>query len=215
MDKRVQRGLRSRQVILDRAVNIASVEGLESLSVRRLATELEVSKSGVFAQFGSKEELQLATVRAAIDVFSARVIRPAMKVTAGIRRVRVLSEAWIDYARQPVFEGGCFFISTVPEFDTRPGRVRDALASARRDWHTLYTTTVAEARQLGEIRPEIDPADLAFELDALARVAAEDAALLDDDPRYDQARRIIADRLRAVATDPAALDRSPAESRQA
>ncbi|WP_040841992.1 TetR/AcrR family transcriptional regulator [Nocardia brevicatena] len=209
MDKRVQRGLRSRQIILDRAMNIASVEGLESLSVRRLASELEVSKSGVFAQFGSKEELQLATVRAAIDVFSARVIRPAMKVPAGIRRVRALSESWMDYAQQPVFEGGCFFISVAPEFDTRPGRVRDALASARRDWHTLYTTIVTEAQQLGEIRPEIDPADLAFELDALARIAAEDAALLDDNPRYDRARRITANRLRAVATDTAALDHNP------
>ncbi|RBO93809.1 TetR family transcriptional regulator [Nocardia puris] len=188
-------------------MNIASVEGLESLSVRRLATELEISKSGVFAQFGSKEELQLATVRAAIDVFSARVIRPAMRVPAGIRRVRALSESWMDYARQPVFEGGCFFISVAPEFDTRPGRVRDALAAARRDWHTLYTTTVTEAQQLSEIHPGIEAADLAFELDAIARIAAEDAALLDDYPRYDRARRIIANRLRAAATDPAALDR--------
>ncbi|AHH19695.1 putative transcriptional regulator, TetR family [Nocardia nova SH22a] len=190
-------------------MNIASVEGLESLSVRRLATELEVSKSGVFAQFGSKEELQLATVRAAIDVFSARVIRPAMKVPAGIRRVRALAESWLDYAQQPVFEGGCFFISTAPEFDTRPGRVRDALASARRDWHTLYASIVTEARQLGEIHADIDPADLAFEFDALARIAAEDAALLDDSARYDRARRIIANRLRAVATDVAMLDRDP------
>ncbi|PXX61743.1 TetR family transcriptional regulator [Nocardia tenerifensis] len=183
-------------------MDIASVEGLESLSVRRLATEVEVSKSGVFAQFGSKEELQLATVRAAVDVFSARVIRPAMKVPAGIRRVRVLAESWLDYAQQPVFEGGCFFLSVAPEFDTRPGRVRDALASARRDWHTLYAATVAEAQRLGEIRPEIAPDDLAFELDALARVAAEDAALLDDAARYDRVRRIIADRLSAAAVEP-------------
>lgn len=190
-------------------MNIASMEGLESLSVRRLATELEVSKSGVFAQFGSKEELQLATVRAAIDVFSARVIRPAMKAPAGIRRVEALAGSWLDYARQPVFEGGCFFISTAPEFDTRPGRVRDALASARRDWHTLYTTIVTEAQQLGQIRPDIDPADLAFVLDALARVAAEDAALLDDNLRYDRARQIITNRLRAAATDTAALDHDP------
>ncbi|GGL42016.1 TetR family transcriptional regulator C-terminal domain-containing protein [Nocardia jinanensis] len=106
-------------------------------------------------------------------------------------------------------EGGCFFISTAPEFDTRPGRVRDALASARRDWHTLYTTIVTEAQQLGEIRPEIDPADLSFELDALARIAAEDAALLDDNPRYDRARRIIANRLHQVATDTTTLDHNP------
>ncbi|WAL63473.1 TetR family transcriptional regulator [Amycolatopsis cynarae] len=205
MDKRVLRGLQSRQLILDRAMNIASVEGLESLSVRRLATELEMSKSGVFAQFGSKEELQLATVRAAIDVFAARVVRPARKAPAGIRRVRALCEAWMHYARQPVFEGGCFFLAAAPEFDARPGRVRDAIASARRDWQTLYAATIAEAQKLGEVRADIDPADLAFELDALARTAAEDAALLDDDPRYDRAAAIILARLASVATDPAAL----------
>ncbi|MFX0577946.1 TetR/AcrR family transcriptional regulator [Nocardia nepalensis] len=206
MDKRVLRGLQSRQLILDRAMNIASVEGLESLSVRRLATELEVSKSGVFAQFGSKEELQLATVRAAIDVFAARVVRPARKTPAGIRRVRALSQSWMHYARLPVFEGGCFFMSAAPEFDARPGRVRDAIASGRRDWHTLYTSTIAEAQALGEIRADIDPADLAFELDALARIAAEDALLLDDDHRYDRADAIILSRLRAAATDPATLE---------
>ncbi|WP_280271291.1 TetR/AcrR family transcriptional regulator [Nocardia wallacei] len=208
MDKRVLRGLQSRQLILDRAMDIASVEGLESLSVRRLATELEVSKSGVFAQFGSKEELQLATVRAAIDVFTAKVVRPARKTPAGIRRVRALSESWFQYVRQPVFEGGCFFIATAPEFDSRPGRVRDAIAAARRDWQTLYATTIAEAQSMGQIRADSDPVDLAFELDAFARMAAEDAALFDDDQRYDRAEALILARLRAVATDPALLGES-------
>ncbi|WP_280371277.1 TetR/AcrR family transcriptional regulator [Nocardia wallacei] len=208
MDKRVLRGLQSRQLILDRAMDIASVEGLESLSVRRLATELEVSKSGVFAQFGSKEELQLATVRAAIDVFTAKVVRPARKTPAGIRRVRALSASWFQYVRQPVFEGGCFFIATAPEFDSRPGRVRDAIAAARRDWQTLYATTIAEAQSKGQIRADSDPADLAFELDAFARMAAEDAALFDDDQRYDRAEALILARLRAVATDPALLGES-------
>ncbi|WP_280331675.1 TetR/AcrR family transcriptional regulator [Nocardia wallacei] len=205
MDKRVLRGLQSRQLILDRAMDIASVEGLESLSVRRLATELEVSKSGVFAQFGSKEELQLATVRAAIDVFTAKVVRPARKTPAGIRRVRALSEAWFQYVRQPVFEGGCFFIATAPEFDSRPGRVRDAIAAARRDWQTLYAATIAEAQSSGEIRADVDPADLAFELDALARMAAEDAILFDDDRCYGRAEALILTRLRAAATDPTLL----------
>ncbi len=189
-------------------MDIASVEGLESLSVRRLATELEVSKSGVFAQFGSKEELQLATVRAAIDVFTAKVVRPARKTPAGIRRVRALSASWFQYVRQPVFEGGCFFIATAPEFDSRPGRVRDAIAAARRDWQTLYATTIAEAQSKGQIRADSDPADLAFELDAFARMAAEDAALFDDDQRYDRAEALILARLRAVATDPALLGES-------
>jgi AcrR family transcriptional regulator len=199
------RGMQSRQLILDRAMNIASVEGLESLSVRRLATELDVSKSGVFALFGSKEELQLATVRAAIEVFAAKVVRPGRRAPAGIRRLRALGESWLRYVRQPVFEGGCFFTGAAAEFDARPGRVRDTIASARHDWQALYAATASEAQAMGEVHADIDPADLAFELDALARVAAEDAVLFDDDTRYDRVERIMLARLREVATDPAAL----------
>ncbi|WP_225440338.1 TetR/AcrR family transcriptional regulator [Amycolatopsis eburnea] len=206
MDKRILRGMQSRQLILDRAMNIASVEGLESLSVRRLATELDVSKSGVFALFGSKEELQLATVRAAIEVFTAKVVRPARKAPPGIRRVRALGESWLRYTRRPVFDGGCFFTAAAAEFDARPGRVRDTIASARQDWQIFYAATTSEAQELGEITADLDPADLAFELDALARVAAEDAVLFDDDSRYDRVARIMLARLRAVATDPALLE---------
>ncbi|AIJ25699.1 TetR/AcrR family transcriptional regulator [Amycolatopsis methanolica] len=200
VDKRVQRGLRSRRAILDRAMDIASVEGLESLSVRRLATELDVSKSGVFAQFGSKEELQLATVRAAVEVFVGKVVKPARKAPAGLRRVWALAQSWLAYVRQPVFEGGCFFVATAAEFDARPGRVRDAIAAGRRDWQSLYRTTIAEAQELGEIDPDVDPAQLAFELDALTRAAAEDALLHDDPSRYDYARTAVRARLAAVAT---------------
>ncbi|WP_068029870.1 TetR/AcrR family transcriptional regulator [Nocardia mexicana] len=198
VDGRVQRGEQSRRAILDRAMDIASVEGLESLSVRRLSTELGLSKSGVFAQFGSKEELQLATVRAAIEVFAAHVLKPARRAPAGMRRVRALAEAWLEYAGKPIFSGGCFFLSAVAEFDARPGRVRDALAAARQDWLRLYESTVAEAISLGEIDADIDPADLAFELDAVARQAAQDALLFDDPARCERARRIIDARLATV-----------------
>ncbi|NEW55945.1 TetR/AcrR family transcriptional regulator [Nocardia cyriacigeorgica] len=200
VDGRVRRGEQSRRAILDRAMDIASVEGLESLSTRRLSAELGLSNSGVFAQFGSKEELQLATVRAAIDVFATQVVKPARRAPAGMRRVRALAESWIDYAAKPIFSGGCFFLSTISEFDARPGRVRGALAAARQDWLRLYGSTVAEAISLGEIDPDIDPADLAFELDAVARLAAQDALLFNDPARYEQARRMIDARLATVAT---------------
>ncbi|MGW4768433.1 TetR/AcrR family transcriptional regulator [Nocardia sp. NPDC004278] len=200
VDKRLERGERSRRVILDRAMDIASVEGLESLSVRRLATELDLSKSGVFAHFGSKEELQLATVRAAVEVFVAHVVKPARRAPAGIRRVRALAESWLDYAAKPYFSGGCFFLSAVAEFDARPGRVHDAVAASRRDWLRLYETTVAEAVDLGEIAADNEPADLAFELDAIARTAAQDALLFGESTPYDRARRLLTARLDAVST---------------
>ncbi|MBF6341676.1 TetR family transcriptional regulator [Nocardia abscessus] len=187
-------------------MDIASVEGLESLSVRRLSTELDLSKSGVFAQFGSKEELQVATVRAAVEVFTSHVVKPARRAPAGIRRVRALAESWLDYAAKPVFSGGCFFLSTVSEFDARPGRVRDAIAAARRDWLRLYQTAASEAVALGEIDARVDPADLAFELDAIARTAGQDALLFDDPSHYEQARRMIATRLVAIATSPTFLE---------
>ncbi|HEX5596284.1 MAG TPA: TetR/AcrR family transcriptional regulator [Micromonosporaceae bacterium] len=203
MDKRVERGLRSRRVILDRAMDIASVEGLENLSVRRLATDLAVSKSGVFAQFGSKEELQLATVRAAVEVFVGKVVKPALRAPAGIRRVWALSEAWLHYVREPVFPGGCFFSGAAAEFDARPGRVRDAIAAARRDWQKLYASSIAEAVALGEIVSEVEPALLAFELDAISRAGAEDALLYDDDTIYERTREIIRGRLQSIVTDAA------------
>ena len=202
VDGRVERGRESRRSVLDRAMDIASVEGLESLSVRRLATELELSKSGVFAQFGSKEELQLATVRAAVDVFVARVVRPAMRCRVGAHRVAGLGEAWLRYVEEPVFSGGCFFTAVAAEFDARPGRVRDAIGAARRDWQKLYETTIAEAVAMGEISAEVDPGLLAFELDAVARAANEDALLFDDPAVYDRARRILRNRLQAVGVAP-------------
>lgn len=203
VDKRVERGLRSRRVILDRAMDIASVEGLESLSVRRLATDLSVSKSGVFAQFGSKEELQLATVRAAVEVFVGKVVKPARRAPVGIRRVWALCESWLDYAQQPIFAGGCFFIAAAAEFDARPGRVRDAIAAARRDWQKLYESSITEAIALGEISSDVQPAHLAFELDALARAGGEDALLYDDDTVYERTLVLLRARLRSVATDAA------------
>jgi AcrR family transcriptional regulator len=203
VDKRVQRGEQSRRVILGRAMDIASVEGLESLSVRRLATELDLSKSGVFAQFGSKEELQLATVRAAVEVFVGHVVKPARKAPAGVLRAWALCDSWLRYAAGPIFTGGCFFTSATAEFDARPGRVRDAIAAARRDWQKLYTATIAEAIELGEISAGVTAADLAFELDAVARTAGQDALLFGDVSSYERARRILRARLAAVSTEAA------------
>ncbi len=131
------------------------------------------------------------------------MVKPARRAPAGIRRVRALAESWLDYAAKPYFSGGCFFLSAVAEFDARPGRVHDALAASRRDWLRLYEATVAEAIGLGEIVPGNEPGDLAFELDAIARTAAQDALLFGESARYDRARRILAARLDAVTHRPA------------
>ena len=207
-DGRRARGRQTRQAILARAADIASVEGLDGLSIGRLATELRASKSGVFAHFGSKEELQLATLAAAAGTFAERVVAPALDEPPGLRRVWRLCEAWLDYAEQRVFPGGCFFFSAAAEFDARPGRVRDAVAAARRDWLALHERSIAEAVRLGEIAPGTDPAQLAYELDALA-MAANLGCLLHDDPRtWARARTAILTRLRAAAPEPSLLPRA-------
>lgn len=204
-DGRLVRGEQTRRRILQHAMDIASLDGLEGLSIGRLATELKVSKSGLFAHFGSKEELQLAVVRSAVTLFAAEVIEPAMDEPPGLPRLLKLCDGWLDYSARRVFPGGCFFYAAGAEFDCRPGRVRDALAEAKRDWVGLYRRTVRDAQQLGEVRGDIDAVQIAFELDALVGAANSAALLLDDERSYDMARTAIRDRLRAVATDSATV----------
>lgn len=204
-DGRLVRGEQTRRAILERAADIASVEGLEGLSIGRLASELGASKSGVFAHFGSKEELQLATVEAARERFVEAVVAPALKAPRGIRRLWALCDTWLRYAEAPVFTGGCFFCAVDAEFGARPGRVRDALQIARRDWIGLFVTTIEAAQRAGELAEDADPRQLTFELDAFLLAANTDALLYDDPVAYDRARIAMRERLKAVASDPALI----------
>jgi AcrR family transcriptional regulator len=207
IDGRVLRGERTRRVILDRAMDIASVDGLDGLSIGRLAGDLGVSKSGVITHFGSKEELQLATIRSAVDVFAEDVVRPALRAPAGLGRLWKLCELWLDYERG-AFPGGCFFHNVAAEFDARPGRVRDAIAQTQRDLRDLFEGLIAKAVDLGQLRADVDAGQLAFELKALGGSANGDAVLYDEPAAYDRARTAMLDRLRAVATDPSLLPAS-------
>lgn len=198
----MQRGEQTRSAVLTRAMDVASVEGLDGLSIGRLATELGVSKSGVFARFGSKEELQLATVGAAREIFVEHVVRPAFGSPPGVERLWRLCERWLEYARGRVFPGGCFFFAAAAEYDARPGRVRDAVAAALAEWAALLARAAEDARQLGELESTCDARQLAFELDALGVAANARAVLHDDDTAYDLARTGIRIRLATVATVP-------------
>jgi AcrR family transcriptional regulator len=200
-DGRIERGDHTRRLILGRAADIASVEGLDGLSIGRLATELEVSKSGVFAHFGSKEELQLATLATARDVFLDAVIAPTLRAPAGLARLWALCEARLRYMSGRTFPGGCFFSTVAAEFHARPGRVRDAISASEADLYRFYETTIARAVELGEVTADVDPRQLAFELDAFARTAGSNALLFDDDSMFELARRGILGRLRAAALD--------------
>src|SRR3989440_5910283 len=118
-------GERSRAAILREAARLATVEGLDGLSLAHLADAVGMSKSGLFAHFGSKEELQLATVEAASSIFEEEVIEPARETPTGVPRLRAYIKRFLDHVEEGVFPGGCFFVSAVSELDTHPGPVRD------------------------------------------------------------------------------------------
>ncbi|MET8690907.1 TetR/AcrR family transcriptional regulator [Streptomyces sp. NPDC004732] len=208
-DGRVERGNRTRRLVLRWTVDIASVEGLEALSVGRLATELGLSKSGVFALFGSKEELQLATVRAAERIFADEVLEPLDGIPAGVARLAGLCGSWLGYSQRRVFPGGCFFFAAMAEFDARQGPVHDALVQSLATWMACVEGCAVDARAGGELRGDTDTAQLAFELVALMETANAHSLLTAETLPYDRARTGITARLRATATDSALVPQIP------
>jgi AcrR family transcriptional regulator len=180
-------------------VDIASVEGLDRLSIGRLATELGLSKSGVFALFGSKEELQLAAIKTAHEIFVEQVVTPALAAEPGVDRLWRLCEGWLAYSEHRIFPGGCFFFNTGAEFDARAGRVHDAIAEAGAGFAGLIARLVGEAQQLGHLDPGIEVAQLSFEIHALGRAANADSLLHGGNEPYRRARECMLNRLRAAA----------------
>ena len=143
----------TRRVVLARAVDLASVEGLDGLSIGRLAADLEISKSGLIAHFGSKEGLQLATIRAARAIFVHTVIEPTLETPPGMGRLRGLLEAWLEYSSDRRFPGGCFFARASHEYAARPGAVRDALAAVDEEWLGLIAESIARRRRRATSSP--------------------------------------------------------------
>ena len=196
VDGRRARGRRTRESILQAAVDLASVEGLDGLTIGRLATALGMSKSGLFAHFGSKEELQLATIEAASRIYLREVIEPAREAEPGLPRLVALMGHWLDYLQREVFKGGCFFDAVRNEYDSRPsGPVRDAIWDDFRTWKTLVANRVRSAQAAGHLDPEADPEQVAFELDALGGAANVRFQLDRDVVAFDRARRAIHSRL--------------------
>ncbi|MBK5220106.1 MAG: TetR/AcrR family transcriptional regulator [Thermoleophilia bacterium] len=189
--ERISKGEQTRAAILERAVDLASVEGLEGLTIGRLAAELRMSKSGLFAHFGSKQELQLATVEAAAERFRATVIVPSLSAPDGAPRLRAMSERYLDHLGQ--YSGGCFWGSTSAEYDDRPGPVRDAIAAALDAW-------MAELVRQAEIAGVEHPRQFAFEHYAVI-MGANSRHRLSGDPEVFEFARAALERLRADLPD--------------
>jgi AcrR family transcriptional regulator len=194
------RAERTRAEILKRAVDIASAEGLEGVSIGRLAAELVMSKTGVFAHFGSKEELQLATVNMAAEIFVAEVVEPALKGPRGLPRLSALLHSWLSYVERIVFRGGCFFAAASAEFDSRPGKVRDKIAELTKAWVVGLEDEVREAQRLNHLSKKIDPRQLVFELHAYVQEANWAFKLFDDKTAFARARLAISSRIAAQQT---------------
>jgi AcrR family transcriptional regulator len=191
-------GERSRNAILDAAARLATTEGIGGLSLSRLADAVGMSKSGLFAHFGSKEELQLATVEKAESVFSADVVEPAMAAGRGLGQLRMLVHGFLAYLEADTFPGGCFFASVLAEVDTQPGAVRDRLVRFLDGWLGRIETAVRDAQADGAIDPAEDSAQITFEIEAALLLANAQYIVSRTPEPIERARRAVDRRLAAA-----------------
>ena len=201
-DGRLARGARTRLAVLDTAVALSSVYGLNAMSLARLADETGVSKSGLFTHWPDKEILQLAIVEHAVRQWTDEIVTPALAMPRGVRRLWALHEGRLAYYTSRALPGGCFFVASRAEFDDRPGPVRDALTTAIDAWWAFLQRSAEQAVELGELRPDTDAAQLAFEIDALGEGAVTSARLHSLEQGAVFARRAVLDRLRALSPTP-------------
>src|SRR3954451_12827085 len=188
-------GERTRGAILRTAASLATVDGLEGLSIGNLATATGISKSGLYAHFGSKRELQLATVEEAERILDSEVVQIALAARPGLDQLAAACEAFFSYVERRVFPGGCFFAATSLEMGTRPGPVKDRLAGIQADFTELLRSFASTAIEQRELPAHEDPDRLAFELHAIL-LGADTKFVLHDDPAVlDLARRVVRQRL--------------------
>ena len=194
------KGEQTRAAVLDRAVELASAVGLEGLTIGRLAGEAHLSKSGLFAHFGSKEDLQVRTLERAAERFVEVVVKPALAARRGEPRVRELFERWLRWPIDVPQPGGCIFVAASAELDDRPGPARDRLAQLQREWLDVLARSVRAARDEGHFRAEVDPEQFAFEVYGIMLVTHMATRLLRDRQALPRARRAFERLLEAART---------------
>ena len=205
----VSRGEVTRQMILERALSLASELGLEGVTIGHLASDLSLSKSGLFAHFQSKEALQLQVLDFAALRFVEIVIRPAMASPAGERRIRTMFDSWLAWPRQEALPGGCFFVAAATELDDRPGTLRDRLVELQVRWLGVLAESARQAVAEGEFQPEIDGEQFAHDVYGIM-LAYHHAARLLRDPKAQVRARAAFESLLAASRRPYAAE--PADS---
>ena len=202
-------GERTRAAIVREAVSLATVDGLEGLSIGNLASALEMSKSGIYAHFGSKQDLQLATVDEAARIFQAEVVDPALATAPGLAQLVAVCDAFFDHLVRRTFPGGCFFAGAVLEMGTRPGPVKEQIAAFQGGFTALIRHFVVTAIEQHELPDDEDPDALTFELNGIILAANTNFVLRDDPAALDMARTIVRRRL-GITTTTASAPRSGA-----
>ncbi len=188
-------GERTRAAILHKAVSLATVEGLEGLSIGTLATALDMSKSGLYAHFGSKQELLLATVEEAGRVFETEVIEPALAAPPGVAQLVAVCDAFFEHLERRQFPGGCFFAGATLEMGARPGPVNERIVAFQSSFTALLRQMVVRALELGELPADEDADQLTFELNGIILAANANFVLHQDRQTLDLARQVVDRRL--------------------
>lgn len=194
-------GVQSRRAILDAAARLATTHGLQELSIGQLAQHIGMSKSGLYAHFKSKEELELATIDTAVEIFENDVLRQVSESARGTARVMALSEAFFQHLARRVFPGGCFFASVAAQLAPRPSRARDRVAQLQQAWTAQFVAALRQARDEGEIQPDADLDQLAFEITAMMFRANFSWIMTEDERVLNQARVGIRSVLSRVARE--------------
>jgi AcrR family transcriptional regulator len=209
----LQKGEQTKQAIIDAALGLAAQIGLEGLSIGALAEVMRMSKSGVFAHFGSREELQISVIREYYARFSDEIFVPAMKEARGLPRVRALFDNWMKRVTVEL-QSGCIFISGAVEFDDRPGPVRDALAGSVRIWLEAMYRAVVQAKEEGQLNPDADEEQMAFEIHGLILALHYEARFLKNPEAIHHANKgfeniLARDGKKAVAASPVSEKQNP------
>lgn len=194
----MRKGDSTHQAILDRATGLASQVGLEGLTIGALATELDLSKSGLFAHFQSKEALQLQVLDHGAAVFVENVVRPALSAARGVPRMRALFDRWLDWARSSPLPGGCLFVQATVELDDRPGPARDRLVEYQRQWLDVIATSLQKGIEAKAFRRDADTMQFAHDLYGVMLAYHHASRLLHDPQAETRARRAFDALLTAV-----------------
>ncbi|MGV0028809.1 TetR/AcrR family transcriptional regulator [Phormidesmis priestleyi] len=201
-DPRRSKGQSSRATILLAAAKLVTTKGLNGLSVGDLAAEVGMSKSGLYAHFKSKEELDLATIETAAAIFDREVLQPAMMAPAGTERLKALASAFLSHLERRVFPGGCFFAAVAAELDTRPGPARDRVVEVLDKWFSLLRQCILDAQAFGEIDPNVEVAQAVFEIESMLLTANFLFVMANDPIHLTQGHRGVENVLARLAVSP-------------